>query len=177
MTYVLGGAQPARSRVVLSSPVNLHPDLVRRLVALGLLEVATGVVARELRFPPARGRRCRPSAATAVRVCVNYAALGLVTALLDRIAEQDSASAPPPRPRRRRPVDLNRLTQKSQEALHDAQTKALRYGHPDVKLPSICCSRCSNSLRAWCPGSSSSVRVDADPPRPPPICRRSGGRG
>jgi len=26
-------------------------------------------------------------------------------------------------------MDLNRLTQKSQEALHDAQTKALRFGH------------------------------------------------
>src|SRR6476660_8830255 len=29
-------------------------------------------------------------------------------------------------------MDLNRLTQKSQEALHDAQTKALRYGHQEV---------------------------------------------
>jgi ATP-dependent Clp protease ATP-binding subunit ClpB len=29
-------------------------------------------------------------------------------------------------------VDVNRLTQKSQEALHDAQTKALRFGHPEV---------------------------------------------
>jgi ATP-dependent Clp protease ATP-binding subunit ClpB len=29
-------------------------------------------------------------------------------------------------------VDANRLTQKSQEALHDAQTAALRLGHPDV---------------------------------------------
>jgi ATP-dependent Clp protease ATP-binding subunit ClpB len=29
-------------------------------------------------------------------------------------------------------VDLNRLTQKSQEALHDAQTKALRFGHTEV---------------------------------------------
>ncbi len=29
-------------------------------------------------------------------------------------------------------MDLNRLTQKSQEALHDAQTKALRYGHVEV---------------------------------------------
>jgi thioredoxin reductase len=29
-------------------------------------------------------------------------------------------------------VDANRLTQKSQEALHDAQTKALRYGHTEV---------------------------------------------
>ncbi|MCF6509360.1 ATP-dependent chaperone ClpB [Blastococcus sp. MG754426] len=29
-------------------------------------------------------------------------------------------------------MDLNKLTQKSQEALHDAQTKALRYGHTEV---------------------------------------------
>ncbi len=30
-------------------------------------------------------------------------------------------------------MDLNRLTQKTQEALHDAQTKALRYGHTEVE--------------------------------------------
>jgi ATP-dependent Clp protease ATP-binding subunit ClpB len=30
-------------------------------------------------------------------------------------------------------MDPNRLTQKSQEALHDAQTKALRYGHTEVE--------------------------------------------
>lgn len=29
-------------------------------------------------------------------------------------------------------MDLNRLTQKSQEALHDAQTKALRFGQTEV---------------------------------------------
>jgi ATP-dependent Clp protease ATP-binding subunit ClpB len=29
-------------------------------------------------------------------------------------------------------MDMNRLTQKSQEALHDAQTKALRFGHSEV---------------------------------------------
>src|SRR4051794_31404637 len=29
-------------------------------------------------------------------------------------------------------MDPNRLTQKSQEALHDAQTKALRYGHTEM---------------------------------------------
>jgi len=27
---------------------------------------------------------------------------------------------------------MNKLTQKSQEALHDAQTKAMRYGHSEV---------------------------------------------
>jgi ATP-dependent Clp protease ATP-binding subunit ClpB len=29
-------------------------------------------------------------------------------------------------------MDMNKLTQKSQEALHDAQTKALRFGHTEV---------------------------------------------
>ena len=31
-------------------------------------------------------------------------------------------------------MDPNKLTQKSQEALHDAQTKALRYGHTEVDV-------------------------------------------
>jgi ATP-dependent Clp protease ATP-binding subunit ClpB len=31
-------------------------------------------------------------------------------------------------------MDPNRLTQKNQEALHNAQTKALRYGHPEVDV-------------------------------------------
>jgi ATP-dependent Clp protease ATP-binding subunit ClpB len=31
-------------------------------------------------------------------------------------------------------MDPNRLTQKTQEALHDAQTKALRYGHQDIDV-------------------------------------------
>ncbi|MEO6195957.1 MAG: Clp protease N-terminal domain-containing protein, partial [Thermoanaerobaculia bacterium] len=29
-------------------------------------------------------------------------------------------------------MDINRMTQKSQEALQSAQTKALRYGHQEV---------------------------------------------
>src|SRR4051794_14177511 len=31
-------------------------------------------------------------------------------------------------------MDPNRLTQKTQEALHDAQTKALRFGHTEVDV-------------------------------------------
>src|SRR3954452_14186917 len=31
-------------------------------------------------------------------------------------------------------MDPNRLTQKSQEALHDAQTKALRHGHTEIDV-------------------------------------------
>ena len=29
-------------------------------------------------------------------------------------------------------MDMNRLTQKSQEALHDAQSNAIRFGHTEV---------------------------------------------
>jgi hypothetical protein len=35
-------------------------------------------------------------------------------------------------------MDINRLTQKSQEALHDAQTKALRYGHTEIEASTRC---------------------------------------
>jgi len=31
-------------------------------------------------------------------------------------------------------MDPSRLTQKTQEGLHDAQTKALRYGHTEVDI-------------------------------------------
>ena len=64
----------------------LHPDLVRRLVSLGILDAradATG----ELSLPPAQ-------LAVAARVqrlragfALNYAAIGLVMDLLDRIAQ------------------------------------------------------------------------------------------
>ena len=38
------------------------------------------------------------------------------------------------RPARGEDMDPNQLTQKTQEALHDAQTKALRYGHTEVDV-------------------------------------------
>jgi DNA-binding transcriptional MerR regulator len=68
----------------------LHPDLVRRLVALGLLEpyrdpagawwFATADLAAMARI-----QRLRAG------LCVNYAGLGVVIQLLDRIAELESA--------------------------------------------------------------------------------------
>lgn len=67
----------------------VHPELVRRLVALGLLEPARDSAGR-LWFPYsdlavlARIQRLRASFA------LNYAALGLVTDLLDRIADLES---------------------------------------------------------------------------------------
>ena len=41
-------------------------------------------------------------------------------------------------------MDPSHLTQKSQEALHDAQTRALRFGHSEVDGEHLllCSSRC-----------------------------------
>jgi hypothetical protein len=74
----------------------LHPEQVRRLVALGLLEPSGGA---DPRFAPSQlvllGRIERLHAG----LCVNYAALGLIIDLLDRIAELEAAlrHAPPAR--------------------------------------------------------------------------------
>ncbi|GAA4586376.1 hypothetical protein GCM10023194_32380 [Planotetraspora phitsanulokensis] len=67
----------------------LHPDLVRRLVVLGLID-AVPDPGGDLCFPisqlAAAGRLQRLHAGLAV----NYASLGLVTDLLDRIAELET---------------------------------------------------------------------------------------
>jgi chaperone modulatory protein CbpM len=73
-----------------SRAVGLHPEIVRRLVALGLLEPAR-VAKGELWFAPdqlvaaARIRRLRAGFG------LNYAALGLVVDLLDRVARLEAA--------------------------------------------------------------------------------------
>jgi chaperone modulatory protein CbpM len=88
-TRLLGIDQFARA-------TGLHPELVRRLVALGLLE-AWPAADGELCFPPsqlaaaARLRRLRAGFA------LNYAALGVVVDLLDRIAELEAALRANPR--------------------------------------------------------------------------------
>jgi DNA-binding transcriptional MerR regulator len=73
-----------------SRAAGLHPDLVRRFVALGLLKVERDG-AGQLRFAPdqvaaaARLQRLRAG------LGLNYAALGLVVDLLDRVAELEAA--------------------------------------------------------------------------------------
>jgi chaperone modulatory protein CbpM len=69
-----------------SRAAGMHPDLVRRLVTLGLLDATPGPdadlsFARDQLAAVARIRRLRESLA------LNYAAIGLVAALLDRVAE------------------------------------------------------------------------------------------
>ena len=68
----------------------LHPDLIRRLVALGLVEAhrdPAGVLwfSRGELSAVARVQRLRAGFA------LNYAAIGLVTDLLDRIAVLEAA--------------------------------------------------------------------------------------
>ena len=78
----------------------LHPELVHRLVALGLLEPSRDATGR-LWFTPAQLRRVARIQRLRTGLSVNYAALGLVMDLLDRIdvLEQAlrSAGAQPPR--------------------------------------------------------------------------------
>jgi chaperone modulatory protein CbpM len=77
----------------------VHPDLIRRLVTLGLVDAARDS-AGELWFSRsqlaavARVQRLRAGFA------LNYAAIGLVTDLLDRIAVLEAALREPRRPGR-----------------------------------------------------------------------------
>ncbi len=74
----------------------LHPDLVRRFVALGLLE---GVIdpAGELRFAPSQVATVARIQRLHAGLALNYTAIGLVLDLLDRIAELEAARYRPPR--------------------------------------------------------------------------------
>ena len=77
----------------------LHPDLIRRLVALGLIEAhrdPAGALwfSRSELAAVARVQRLRAGFA------LNYAAIGLVTDLLDRIAVLEAALRAAQRPGR-----------------------------------------------------------------------------
>jgi hypothetical protein len=68
----------------------IHPDLVRRLVTLGLLE-AERDAAGELWFTTAQLAAAARLQRLRAGFALNYAALGLVAHLLDRIAELETA--------------------------------------------------------------------------------------
>jgi pimeloyl-ACP methyl ester carboxylesterase len=74
----------------------LHPDLVRRLVALGLLE-AERDARGELCFAPAQLAQVARIERLRTGFSLNYAALGLVCDLLDRIARLELALRQRPR--------------------------------------------------------------------------------
>jgi hypothetical protein len=68
----------------------LHPDLVRRLVALGLLEVVPDRAGR-LWFAPGQVAAAARIQRLRAGLDLNYAAVGVVADLLDRIAELEAA--------------------------------------------------------------------------------------
>jgi DNA-binding transcriptional MerR regulator len=81
---------PRLSLEQFAAATGLHPDLVRRLVALGLLEPLqpTG---SSLEFAPAQVARAARIARLRAGLALNYAAVGVVLDLLTRIEELEAA--------------------------------------------------------------------------------------
>jgi hypothetical protein len=67
-----------------------HPDLVRRFVALGLIDGAADV-AGQWWFPPDTPARIARIQRLRAGLCLNYAAIGVVLDLLERIARLEIA--------------------------------------------------------------------------------------
>lgn len=90
-TRYLPSARPGMALEPFARRCGLHPDMVRRLVALGLID-ARRDSRGDLVFEPsalavvARIRRLKSG------LGLNYAAIGLVLDLLDRIAELETGS-------------------------------------------------------------------------------------
>ena len=72
----------------------LHPELVVRLVSMGLLEASTDARGR-LWFSPAELARAARIQRLRTGLSLNYAALGLVLDLLDRIEALEAALRSP----------------------------------------------------------------------------------
>ena len=82
----------------------LHPDVVRRFVALGLLD-ASWDAHGELWFAPSQVAAAARLQRLRLGLGLNYAALGLVVELLDRIAELEAGLR-----RRARPMGARQWT-------------------------------------------------------------------
>ncbi|TYK44095.1 chaperone modulator CbpM [Actinomadura decatromicini] len=81
---------PTRPRLMdldaFAEAAGIHPETARRLVRLGLLDPERDRSGR-LWFPPAQVAAYARLERLRTGLCLNYAALGLVVDLLDRIAE------------------------------------------------------------------------------------------
>jgi hypothetical protein len=76
----------------LARAAGAHPELIRRLVTLGAIEAeADGEMPGGLRFSPAQVAQVARMQRLRAGFALNYAALGLVTDLLDRIAALEAA--------------------------------------------------------------------------------------
>jgi hypothetical protein len=84
-------SRPARlSLAAFSRECGLHPELVRRFVALGLLD-ARRDVGGELWFVPGQLRTVARIQRLRSGLCANYAAIGVLLDLLDRIDRLENA--------------------------------------------------------------------------------------
>jgi chaperone modulatory protein CbpM len=96
MTYALVRVRPQNlgpqtfDLTAFARAAGLHPDLVRRLVALGLIE-PDGDAAGRLRFTRAHLAAVARIQRLRAGFALNYAALGLVIDLLDRVAQLEAA--------------------------------------------------------------------------------------
>lgn len=79
----------------------VHPDLVRRLVAMGLLDVSRDSQGR-LWFDPTQVRAMARIQRLHLGLNLSYTSLGLVIDLLDRITELERSSPRPTRGGERR---------------------------------------------------------------------------
>jgi hypothetical protein len=85
-----GLARPPRLDLeTFSRAVGLHPDLVARLVRLGLLDAEIRVD-HQLQFAPGQMTRAFRIQRLRAGLPLNYAALGLVMDLLDRIDQLEA---------------------------------------------------------------------------------------
>jgi hypothetical protein len=85
-----------RSRLTLEQfcrTTGLHPELVGRLVRLGLLDARPDARGRPV-FDVAEVRRAARIARLRAGLSINYAAMGLVLDLLDRIDALEAAQRP-----------------------------------------------------------------------------------
>jgi chaperone modulatory protein CbpM len=90
VTYAL--TRPARLDLESFARVTgTHPDLVRRLVTLGILDAETDAAGR-LWFAPAQRARMARVQRLRAGFALNYAAVGLVADLLDRISALEMAA-------------------------------------------------------------------------------------
>jgi chaperone modulatory protein CbpM len=97
-----GPGEPAVASYTLSRPARLdlesfaratqtHPDLVRRLVVLGVLDAHTDVAGR-LWFSPAQVASLARIKRLRASFSVNYATVGLLCDLLDRVADLETSA-------------------------------------------------------------------------------------
>ncbi|MFJ8142849.1 chaperone modulator CbpM [Streptomyces sp. NPDC096013] len=81
---------PGLSLETVARRSGLHPDVIRRFVALGLVDAVTDASGRLVFAPTAPGAVARIQRLR-TGLCLNYASLGLVLDLLDRISLLEAA--------------------------------------------------------------------------------------